>query len=134
MKYEIIKLGIDKYQLKYKDKKIEFKSDIEVTRKMQQATKLGRLEMLKDLANEGMAIDTFVITQKKDGKTYVDASNKKALEQAYIEDKMAQIFDEICKDKLGTDLQSLINDIDLNEDEIELFAERLGKALIGKTP
>lgn len=134
MKYEILKLGIDKYQLKYGDKKIDFKSDIEITRKMQQATKLGRLEMLKDLAKEGMAIDTFIITQKKDGKTYVDASNKKALEQAYIDDKMAQIFDEICKDKLGMGLQPLIEDIGLNEDEIELFAERLGKALTGKTP
>lgn len=134
MKYEIIKLGVDKYQLKYKDKVIDFKSDINTTAKMQKATKLGRLEMLKDLAKEGIAIDSFVITQKKDGKTYVDASNKKALEQAYIEDKMTQIFDEICKEKLGLDLQSLINDIELNEDEIELFAERLGKALTGKLP
>ena len=134
MKYEILKLGVDKYQLKYKNKVIDFKSDVNTTSKVQKATKLGRLEMIKDLAKEGIPIDNFIITQKKDGKTYVDSSNKKALEQAYIEDKMEQIFDEICKEKLGMGIQELIIDMELDENEIELFAERLGKAFTGKIP
>lgn len=134
MKYEFIKNATDDYTLKYKDKEFNFKSDINLTSKLQKAPKLARIEMIKDLADEGISLKKFTIEEKKDGKTYFDNTNKNELENAYIENKQLEIVDNVCKEKFDKTLAELILDVDLNEREAEVFAKELGSYLTGNIP
>lgn len=134
MKYEFIKNATDDYTLKYKDKEFNFKSDINLTSQLQQAPKLARIEMIKDLAKDGISIKDFTIEEKKDGKTYYDNSNKNELENTYIQNKQLEIIDNVCKEKFNQTMLELIANIGLNEEEAQKFASELGSYLSGNIP
>lgn len=135
MKYEIIKNGVDDYTLKYKDKVFNYKSNIDLISKLQEAPKMARIEMLKDLAKEGISLKDFTIEQKMNGKTYFDNTNKNELENTYIQNKMLEIIDNVCKENFGLGITQLILDIGLeNSEEQEKFSSELGASLMGKTP
>lgn len=134
-KYEIAKKGIDNYILKYKDKEFNFHTDITMKSKMQGVYKTAKIKMLKDLASEGVSLKQFTIEEKKDGKTYFDNTNKAELEKAYIDEEMANVFNEICKSQFDMDLADLITDVGLEDDkEIERFSKELAQALNGNFP
>lgn len=133
-KYEIIKNGIDDYTLKYKDKEFNFHADINMKSKMQGVYKKARLRMLKDLSIEGISLKSFTIEEKKNGKTFLDNTNKKELENAYIEEETSNMFNDICKEQFGMDLFDLITDIELEDKEIEEFSKKLAEALNGNFP
>lgn len=133
-KYEIIRNKTDDYTLKYKDKSFDFHTDISMKAKMQGVYKTAKLKMLKDLSSEGISLKTYTIEEKKDGKTYYDNTNKKELEQAYIDEEVANMFNGICKEKFDMDLTDLITDIGLEDDEIEEFSKELAQALNGIFP
>lgn len=134
MKYEIIKNGTDDYTLKYKDKEFNFKTDLRIMSKMQGANKTARTKMVMDLTKQGISMKDLTIEKKENGKTYLDNSNKAELEKAYMDEETANVFSEICEEKFGMDLTTLIMDIDLDENEMEKFATELVQALTGKTP
>ena len=133
-KYEIIKNGTDDYTLKYKDKEFNFKTEIKIMAKMQGANKKARTKMVMDLTKQGISMKDLTIEKKENGKTYLDNSNKVEIEKAYIDEETTNVFSEICEEKFGMDLTTLILDIDLGEDEMEQFATELIQALTGKTP
>lgn len=133
-KYEIIKTNLDEYKLKYKDKEITFKSDINTTKRIQSAISDAKAKVVIDLAKNGLSIKNLVIEEKIGGKIFVDNTNKNELENIYIEKEMASVFDDLCKEKLGLGLTELILDIELDEKDQEKFAEELGGAFIGKMP
>lgn len=133
-KYEIIKTKLDEYKLKYKDKEITFKSDINTTKRVQSAISDAKAKVVIDLAKNGLSIKNLVIEEKIGGKIFVDNTNKNELENIYIEKEMASVFDDLCKEKLGLGLTELILDIELDEKDQEKFAEELGGAFIGKMP
>lgn len=133
-KYKITKKGVDDYVLEYKDKKIEFHTDISMMSKMQGANKTARKKMLNDLVKDGISLKDYTIEKKENGKTYFDNTNKTELENLYINDEVSNVFNEICKENFDMDLYTLIQDIDLEENEIEEFSQKLTEALIGKTP
>jgi len=133
-KYEIKKTGLDTYMLKYKDKEITFKSDINTTKRIQSAISDAKAKVVIDLAKNGLSIKNLVIEEKIGGKTFVDNTNKNELENIYIEKEMADVFDDLCKEKLGLGLTELILDMELDEKDQEKFAEELGGAFIGKLP
>lgn len=135
MKYQLVKNGTDDYVLKYRDKIFTYKADIELMSKLQGAPKTARIKMLKDLAKEGMSLKEFTIEQKKEGKTYLDNTNKNELENAYIQDEMLSIIDDECKSIFGLRLTELITDIGIEtEEEAKTFSNELGASLMGKTP
>ena len=134
MKYEIIKNGTDDYTLKYKDKQFNFKTDLKIMSKMQGANKTARTKLVMDLTKQGISMKDLTITKKENGKTYLDNSNKVELEKAYMDEETANVFSEICQEKFGMDLTTLVMDIDLDENEMERFATELVQALNGKTP
>lgn len=133
-KYEIVKNGLDNYTLKYKDKSFDFHTDISLKVKMQGVYKTAKLKMLKDLSSEGISLKSFTMEEKKDGKTYYDNTNKKELEQAYIDEETANMFNSICLEQFEMDLMDLITDIGLEEKEIEEFSTELAQALNGNFP
>ena len=135
MKYQIIKNGVDDYTLKYKDKEFNYKADIALMSKLQEAPKIARIEMLKDLAKEGVSLKQFTIEEKKNGKTYFDNTNKQELENTYIQNKMLEIIDNVCRENFGLSITELILDIGLEtNDEQEKFGSELSASLMGKTP
>lgn len=133
--YEIIKNGTDDYTLKYKDKELNFHTDLTIMKEMQSISKRARVKMVTDLAKQGISLKDFTIEKKENGKTYFDSSNKAELEKAYIDEETANVFNEIIEKQFGMDLLSLLQDIGIeNEKEVEKFSMELMQALVGKTP
>lgn len=134
-KYQIVKNGVDDYILKYKNIELPFHTDLSMKKKMQGVYKIAKIKMLKDLASEGLSLKQFTIEEKKDGKTYMDNTNKTELEQAYINEEMTEAFNQICISQFEMDLSDLITDIGLVEEkEIEEFSKELAMALNGNFP
>lgn len=133
-KYELIKKGLDDWTLKYKDKEISFKTDVELVSKAQAVRKDARIKMIMDLSKQGISIKSLVVEEKKDGKTYIDNTNKDELEKAYIEEAVNDFFNQAVKDKLGVEFISLMQDIGVtdSERESEEFANELTLALTGQ--
>lgn len=135
MKYQIIKNDLDNYTLKYRDKEYNYKSDVELTSKLQNAPKKARIKMLKELADEGISLKKFTIEEKKDGKTYFDNTNKNELENTYIGEAMLEVIDEVCKKNFNLTFGELLVDIGLTtQEEQERFSSELGASLMGKFP
>lgn len=131
MKYEIIKEGLDDYILKYKDKKIRFKSTVNIVNRLQETTKKARMQMVMDLAKEGKTIKDLIVETEVNGKIIQDHSNKDFIEEGYIQQVQAEVFNNIIKEMLGMSLEELVIDIGLNEKEIEKFGEDIGKCIVG---
>lgn len=135
MKYKIIKNGVDDYTLKYKDKEIKFKSKVGLVSELQEVNKKARLQMIKELAEQGMTIKDLIIETEKDGKTIMDHSNKDFLEEGYIQTMQGEVFLKVIEETLKVDYNQLIQDIGLTtEDEITKFSEEIGSAITGGTP
>jgi len=135
MKYQIIKNDLDDYTLSYKDKVFNYKSDVELTSKLQEAPKKARIKMLTDLANEGVSLKKFTIEEKKDGKTYLDNTNKNELEKTYIGEAMLEVIDNTCKKIFDMTFSELMLDVGLDtQEEQDKFASELGSSLMGKFP
>lgn len=135
-KYELIKNSKDNYTLKYKDRSIDFKTDIALISEMQGINKKARINMIKDLSKEGISMKSLSVEEKKDGKTYIDNTNKEELENAYVEEAMTDFFDDICKRYFNMGLAELLVDMDLTEDtkQVEQFTTEFISALTGQTP
>lgn len=135
-KYEFTKVSTDNYILKYKDKSFEFKTDISLANQMQGIYMNARVKMIKDLAKDGLSIKDLSIETKRDGKTYVDNTNRIELENAYNEEAMAKFFDDLCKSRFGLTLAELLIDIGIVEDTEAVgdFSAELTSALTGTTP
>lgn len=131
MKYEIIKEGLDDYILKYKDKKIRFKSTVNIVNRLQETTKKARMQMVMDLAKEGKTIKDLIVETEVNGKTIQDHSNKDFIEEGYIQQVQAEVFNNIIKEMLGMSLEELVIDIGLNEKEVEEFGIELGNCIVG---
>lgn len=135
-KYELIKNSKDNYTLKYKDRSIDFKTDIALISEMQGINKKARINMIKDLSKEGISIKSLSVEEKRDGKTYIDNTNKEELENTYLEEAMEKFFDDICKRYFNMGLAELLVDMDLTEDtkQVEQFTTEFVSALTGQTP
>lgn len=132
-KYEFIKNGTDDYTLKYKDKEINFNSNVSIVNRLQNTIVEARKKMMIDLAKEGMTVKDLIIERKENGKTYYDNTNKDELEKAYIEDVQGKIFSEVIKELLGVELAELYLDIGITTDEEnEEFVEEFGNILVGQ--
>lgn len=134
MKYEFIRLDEDNIKLKYKDKEFTFKVNVKLISEMQKVVMESRIKLIEDLAEKGKSVKNLTIEIKKDGKTYYDNSNKQELEQIYQEQEYLKFFDNKCQEIFNMDLQSLIDDIGLNDEEAEIFGKELTRNMSGKTP
>ena len=130
-KYEIVKDGLDNYILKYKDKQICFKSTVNIVNQLQESTKKARMNMIMDLSKEGKTIKDLIVETEKDGKIIQDHSNKDFIEEGYIQEEQAKVFQNVIKEMLGVSLEDLIIDIGLNEKEVEELGTDLGRCLVG---
>ena len=130
-KYEIIKNGLDDYVLKYKDQQIHFKSTVNIVKDLQETTKRARMKMVADLSKEGKTVKDLIVETTIDGKIIQDHSNKDFIEESYVKEEQAQTFYKAIQEMLGVPLETLIQEIGLNEKEAEEFGADLGKCIVG---
>ena len=124
---------MDDYVLKYKDQELKFNSKVEYINDLQDAMKKARVQMVKDLAKDGLTVKSLVVEQVKDGKTYYDNSNKDFIEKAYIEDAQTTVFNGVIKKMFGKEMTELALDIGLEtEAEVNKFGEDIGTVLQGR--
>ena len=125
MKYEFKKIDEDTTELKYKDKKFEIKRDIDLVSKLQSLSVRARTKMMVDLTKQGISKKDLVIEKKEGTKTYYDNSNLIELENEYYQQATLELMDELCRKYFNSNLASLLQDIELEEDETEEFGKEL---------
>ena len=137
MKYEFIKIDEDTTELKYKDKVISIKRDIDLQVKIQDSVRRSRLLLNKDLTSAGMTRKDLTIERHEGNKTYYDNSNAIEAEQEYQVLAVNQVYDEIITKYCGMTLAELMQDIGLDvsvdNEENKQFGINLTKAITGKT-
>lgn len=132
-KYDFIKKDEDITVLKYKEKEFEIKKDVRLMKDFQDLNNRARKRMIFDLAKDGLSIKQLTIENKKDGKTYYDNSNAKAMEETYVNEVSLELFDELSQRYFKMGLADLIQDIGLTEEnEVTKFSEDFIQSLLGK--
>lgn len=132
-KYDFIKKDEDITILKYKEKEFEIKKDVRLMKDFQDLNNRARKRMIFDLAKDGLSIKQLTIENKKDGKTYYDNSNAKAMEETYVNEVSLELFDELSQRYFKMGLADLIQDIELTEEnEVTKFSEDFIQSLLGK--
>lgn len=135
MKYKITKNGIDDYTLEYKDKKINFKSDVEIMTELQAVNEIAKQRMIIDLAKQGITLNELVKEVKKDGKTYFDNSNKDEMVKTYTKIIANELFNKAVEKMLGMSLSKLSVEIGIeSKEEAEKLSSDLGEILVGRFP
>ena len=134
-KYTIIKNGMDDYTLKYKDKELKLRSCVGIAERLQNAIKVARIKMIKDLTKEGITVNELTKKTSVEGKTYYDNSNKDELEKIYIAEEQQAEFDKAVKDVTGMTFTDLVMDIGLQtEQEAQKLGEDISGILTEQTP
>ena len=134
-KYEFIKNGVDDYTLKYKDKEINFNSNVDIASRLQEANKIGRNQMIINLAKNGTTVKELTKEIKKDGKTYYDNSNIEALEKNYIQEAQNRIFIEVVEELFKVKFTEFILDIGIEtEEDMKKFGEDFANIITGNFP
>lgn len=132
MKYTFTKIDDDTTELSYKDKSFQFKRDIDLQKRIQEAIPRARILMSKDLAKMGLTKKDLIIERHEGNKTYYDNSNIMDAEEQYQAIATMEVFDEILIKYTKMSLNELITDIDLTDKEVESFSFDLTTALTGR--
>ena len=132
MKYTFTKIDDDTTELSYKDKSFQFRRDIDLQKRIQEAIPRARVLMSAELAKMGLTKKDLIIERHEGNKTYYDNSNIMDAEEQYQAIATMEVFDEILIKYTKMSLNELITDIDLGEGEIEKFSFDLTSALTGK--
>lgn len=134
-KYEFIKEGIDNWLLKYKDRTIRFSSKVEYIKELQDVPRKARVKMVKDLAKDGMTIQSLIVEHTEGSKTIQDHSNKDFIEKGYIQEAQIEAMNEIIQKMFGMDYVTLLTEIGIeSEAEATQFGEDMGAILRGQVP
>lgn len=135
MKYEFITIDEDTTELKYKDKVISIKKDVDLQVKVQGATARARMRMNNDLTKEGMTRKDLTIEKHEGNKTYYDNTNALDLEEYYQLLALQEVMDELVKKYSGMTLVELMQDVGLDimvdSKENQDFMTNLTKAFMG---
>lgn len=135
VKYEFIKNGTDNWTLKYKDNSIDFHSNVEIIKDLQDVYRIARRRMIKDLAKDGMTIQDLVVVHENGSKTIEDRSNVDEYEKDYINQVQTEIFNNVCLKLFNKDYITLATEIGLeNDEEAKKLGEDIGRVIRGETP
>lgn len=132
MKYEFVKIDEDTTELKYKDKVLTIRRDVELMKKLQSVNAKAKTKMMIELSKQGITKKDLVIEKKKGNKTYYDNSNLLEIEEQYINEASLEIIDKVCEDMFKMSLTDLILDIELDETNTEEFGMKLISILTGQ--
>ena len=136
MKYEFIKIDEDTTKLKYKDKEFDIKKTVGLIEKLQRVNFKAKMDMMKELKEQGLTSNDFVVIRKEGNKTIEDKSNLIELEQYFVGIESEKIYDDIIKDVCKMSFAELLVDIGIdvyNQDELKAFMIELTKTITPTT-
>jgi hypothetical protein len=131
-KYEFKKIDADTTELKYKDKTLTIRKDVELMKKLQGVNAKAKTKMMIELSKQGLTKKDLTIEKKEGSKTYYDNSNLLEIEEQYVNEASLEVIDEVCVDMFGMSLTDLILDIGLDEKDTEEFGIQLVSILTGQ--
>lgn len=136
MKYEIKEIGLDEYELHYKDKEgndkvIPFKRTVDLAVKIQNIDARSRFKMLNYLTSIGKSKEDLIVERKQaDGKIIRDETNYREFEASFLLQEQFTIALEIYEDLFKKDFVELISEMGLNEKEAAEFGTEIREILI----
>lgn len=131
-KYEFKKIDEDTTELKYKDKTLTIRKDVELMKKLQGVNAKAKTKMMIELSKQGLTKKDLTIEKKEGSKTYYDNSNLLEIEEQYVNEASLEVIDGVCVDMFGMSLTDLILDIGLDEKDTEEFGVQLVSILTGQ--
>lgn len=135
MKYEIKEIGLDDYELHYKDKEgndkvIPFKRTVDLAVKIQNIDASSRFKMLNYLTSIGKSKEDLIVERKENGKIIRDETNYREFEASFLLQEQFTIALEIYENLFKKDFVELISEMGLNEKESAEFGTEIREILI----
>ena len=128
--YKFSRIGEDEFQLKYKDRKIKFKRDVETAKRIQAIDSEAFMMAVADLSKMGYTVQNnpYIVTRKEGNKEIVDESNWNYIVDKKKEEATVLIIDELFAKLLNLHMNDLFLDmgIDVNtatQDEMNLVEQ-----------
>lgn len=131
-KYEFKKIDADTTELKYKDKTLTIKRNVELIKKLQTVNAKAKTKMFIELSKQGITKDDLTIKKVEGNKTYYDNSNVLAIEEQYVNEATLEVIDEVCVGMFDMSLTDLILDMELDEKDTEQFGVEFVSILTGQ--
>lgn len=134
-KYTIVKNNDDDYSLKYGETELKFHSNVALAKEVQDVPRRARINLIMDLSAQGKSLASLDIETKKDGKTYIDSSNREQLEEIYMDQEYERTFNKCITEMVGKTFNEIMLEIGLTTEEEALkLGEELGSILAGNFP
>ena len=135
MKYEIKEIGLDEYELHYKDKDnndvvIPFKRTVDLAVKIQNIDASSRFKMLNYLTSIGKSKEDLIVERKENGKIIRDETNYREFEASFLLQEQFTIAIQIYEELFKKDFVELISEMGLNEKEAAEFGTEIREVLI----
>lgn len=131
-KYEFKKIDADTTELKYKDKTLTIKRNVELIKKLQTVNAKAKTKMFIELSKQGITKDDLTIKKVEGNKTYYDNSNVLAIEEQYVNEATLEVIDDVCLGMFDMSLTDLILDMELDEKDTEQFGVEFVSILTGQ--
>lgn len=131
-KYEFKKIDEDTTELKYKDKTLTIRRNVELIKKLQTVNAKAKTKMFIELSKQEITKDDLTIKKVKGNKTYYDNSNVLAIEEQYVNEATLEVIDEVCVGMFDMSLTDLILDMELDEKDTEQFGIEFVSILTGQ--
>lgn len=136
--FKINQLDEDTYEVVslVNDKKLEFKKNVELARKLSNVNADARIKMIKYMKDNGIAKDDLIEKRTKNGKIYYDETNYRMLEQGFITDNALELARNIFKTLFDMQAEDVIVYLEISSDkESNRLGNELRAILLGeKTP
>jgi hypothetical protein len=112
----------DEYLLIADDKQIKFKRVVEDAKKLESINALATMKAIEYVAKQGYTMDNnpYIVERKENGKIIRDESNWNYIINVMKEQATGEIIQDIIKDKLQMDLETLLTKVlkaDINNEE-----------------
>lgn len=127
----------DSYKIKslVNEKELNFKKNIELSRKIQSVNANARLNMIKWMKSEGLKKSDLIEVSTKNGKTVYDETVYRDLERGFIEDEAMKISMQIFNIIFNKSIEEVMLELEItDENEGYRFGTEIRSILSNKTP
>lgn len=128
--YKFIRINEDEFQI-VGAKTFTFTRTIDLARRLQSTDIKKTEKLIEYLAARGETIgNTKLRIERKEGnKTYIDESNLEAIKNAYEQEIIMEIINDIVRSQIGIDVEKLVTELKLTKEEAEQFGKDFFTAL-----
>lgn len=132
--YKFTKIDDDTTELKFKDKTITIKRNIEILSELQTINFRAKARMMSELKKMGLTTNDLKIVHTEGNKTIEDNSQLVELEKDCLGIEAQRLYNDIVQKICNMSLLELFEEIGIaldDEEAITKFSTELNKAIIG---